>query len=69
MEREVCAGGWPGVVRLRKLSWNSNNVGSRYVLQSYAAISAFRTVFAVRRRKQLGEALCFLKNVSPDFAL
>lgn len=31
-ERKACAGGQPGVDRLRKLGWNSNNVGSRLTL-------------------------------------
>lgn len=45
----MCAGCQPGVVKLRKLSRNSNNAGSRLALQRDAAISPLRAVFAADR--------------------
>lgn len=44
--REKRAGGQPGVDRLRKLGWNSNNVGSRLTRYCDVAIFPLRAVSA-----------------------
>lgn len=54
-ERKAFAGGRPGVDRVRKLSWNSNNAGRRWTVQWDAAISALGALFVVARPRQLAE--------------